>query len=195
MLRFPARRWTISAMAHQFTTSYISDSVELFRYYKRMAENAMAQCPDDKLCAELDTQSNSISIIVKHMAGNMRSRWTDFLTTDGEKADRQRDTEFETPMETRREILAVWEAGWKLLFDALTALTDDDLGKTVRIRTEAHSVMQAINRQVAHYSYHIGQIVYLARHFAGGQWKTLTIPKKKSGEFNARVGARERSQR
>ena len=155
----------------------------------------MAQCPDDKLCAELDTQSNSISIIVKHMAGNMRSRWTDFLTTDGEKADRQRDTEFETPMETRREILAVWEAGWKLLFDALTALTDDDLGKTVRIRTEAHSVMQAINRQVAHYSYHIGQIVYLARHFAGGQWKTLTIPKKKSGEFNARVAAGERSQR
>jgi uncharacterized damage-inducible protein DinB len=182
-------------MAHEFTTSYIKDSAGLFRHYKRLAENAMAQCPDDKLCAEIDPQSNSIAIIVKHMAGNMRSRWTDFLSTDGEKPDRQRDAEFEAPPKSRPEIMAMWEAGWKLLFDALAPLTDADLEKTVTIRTEPHSVTQAINRQIAHYSYHIGQIIYVARHFAGSQWKAVTIPKKKSREFDAKVVSGELSQR
>ncbi len=182
-------------MGHEFTTSYLKDSVELLRHYKRLAENALAQCPDGRLCAEIDSESNSISIIVKHMAGNMRSRWTDFLSTDGEKPDRQRDTEFEAPMKTRAEIMDMWEAGWKLVFAALTPLTADDLEKTVTIRTEPHSVMQAINRQIAHYSYHVGQIVYVARHFAGSEWKTLTIPKKKSAEFNARVITGKASQR
>jgi uncharacterized damage-inducible protein DinB len=183
------------AMAHQFTTSYTKDAIELFRYYKRLADNAIAQCPDDKLCAEIDPESNSIAIIVKHMAGNMRSRWTDFLTTDGEKPDRHRDSEFEAPAKTRADLLAMWESGWKLLFDALTPLTDADLSATITIRTEPHSVMQAINRQIAHYSYHIGQIVYLARHFAGSQWNTLSIPKNKSRDFNVRVASGEASQR
>jgi uncharacterized damage-inducible protein DinB len=182
-------------MAHQFTTSYLKDAIDLFRYYKRLGDNAIGQCPDDKLSAEIDPESNSVAIIVKHMAGNMRSRWCNFLTTDGEKPDRQRDAEFEGAPATRAEIMAMWDAGWNYLFEALTPLTDPDLSRTVTIRTEPHSVTQAINRQVAHYSYHVGQIVYVARHFAGSSWRTLTIPKKKSGEFNAQVASGEKSQR
>jgi uncharacterized damage-inducible protein DinB len=169
-------------MGHEFTTSYLKDALGVFHYYQRLGERAMAQCPDDRLCAEIDAQSNSIAIVVKHMVGNMRSRWTNFLSTDGEKPDRQRDTEFEAPLRSRAEILAMWESGWKFVFDAVTPLTEDDLEKTVTIRAEPHSVMQAINRQIAHYSYHVGQIVFLARHFAGSEWKTLTIPKRKSAE-------------
>jgi hypothetical protein len=182
-------------MAHQFTTSYLKDSIDLFRYYKKLGERAMAQCPDAALFMTLDAESNSIAIIVKHMAGNMRSRWTDFLTSDGEKPDRNRDTEFEGPPATRAELMAMWERGWNLLFGALESLTDEDASRTVTIRTEPHSVMQAINRQVAHYSYHVGQIVYVARHFAAEKWQTLTIPKKKSAEFNRQVTAGEKSQR
>jgi hypothetical protein len=182
-------------MAHQFTTSYWRDSIDLFRHYKKMGDRALAQCPDDRLIAEIDPASNSIAVIVKHMTGNMRSRWTDFLTSDGEKADRNRDSEFECPTATRADVLAMWESGWKVLFSALESLSDADLEKTVTIRGEPHSVMQAINRQVAHYSYHVGQIVYLARHFAGGDWQSLTIAKKKSAEFNARVASGEASQR
>jgi uncharacterized damage-inducible protein DinB len=182
-------------MAHQFTTSYVKDSIDLFRYYKNLAERAMAQCPDEALFTTLDAESNSIAIIVKHMSGNMRSRWTDFLTSDGEKPDRNRDTEFEEPPKTRAELLELWERGWKYVFDALQALNDADLARTVAIRSEPHSVMQAINRQVAHYSYHVGQIVYLARHFAGNKWQSLTIPKRKSAEFNRQVAAGEKSQR
>src|SRR6266446_8626796 len=154
-------------MPHQFTTSYIKDSIDLFRYYKNLAERAMAQCPDAVLFTILDAESNSIAVIVKHMSGNMRSRWTDFLTSDGEKPDRNRDTEFENPPATRTRLMEMWERGWKLLFGALEPLSDADLTRTITIRTEPHSVTQAINRQVAHYSYHVGQIVYLARHFAG----------------------------
>jgi len=182
-------------MAHQFTTSYLKDSLDVFRYYKKLGERAMAQCPDDALFASLDAGSNSIAIVVKHMAGNMRSRWTDFLTTDGEKPDRNRDTEFETPPKTRAALMELWERGWKYVFDALEPLGDEDLVRTITIRTEPHSVMQAINRQVAHYSYHVGQIVYVAKHLAGNKWQTLTVPKKKSAEFNARVAAGEASQR
>jgi uncharacterized damage-inducible protein DinB len=182
-------------MAHQVTTSYLKDSIDLFRYYKKLAERAMAQCPDEGLFTMLDAESNSIAIVVKHMAGNMRSRWTDFLTSDGEKPDRNRDTEFEAPPATRAELMEMWESGWKLLFDALEQLSDADLTRTITIRTEPHSVTQAINRQVAHYCYHVGQIVYLARHFAGDKWQTLTIPKKKSVEFNRQVAAGEKSQR
>jgi uncharacterized damage-inducible protein DinB len=182
-------------MAHQFTTSYLQDSLGVFRYYKNLGERAMAQCPDNALFTELDAESNSIAIIVKHMAGNMRSRWTDFLITDGEKPDRNRDTEFEDAPKTRAALMELWQRGWKLVFDALQPLTEEDLARKVTIRTEPHSVMQAINRQIAHYSYHVGQIVYLARHFAGSQWQTLTVPKKKSAEFNARVARGEISQR
>jgi len=182
-------------MPLEFTTSYLKDSVELFRFYKKGAERAMAQVSDQQLFLELDPGSNSIAIIVKHMVGNMRSRWVDFLTTDGEKADRNRDSEFENPYATREELLQAWEAGWGHVFTALEPLTDEDMGRKVMIRGEAHSVMQAINRQIGHYAMHIGQIVMLSKHFAGEQWETLTIPRKRSAEFNRQVAAGEKSQR
>src|SRR5260370_26541027 len=155
----------------------------------------MYQGRDEGLFTMVDGEWNSIGIVVKHMAGNMRSRWTDFLTSDGEKPDRNRDNEFEAPPTTRAELMEMWERGWKLLFGALEPLGDADLTRTITIRTEPHSVMQAINRQVAHYSYHAGQIVYLARHFAGDKWQTLTIPKNKSTEFNRQDAACEKSLR
>ena len=184
-------------MAHQFSTSYLKDSTEIFRYYKKLAERAMEQCPDEGLFATLDAESNSIAIIVKHFAGNARSRWTCFLTADGEKPDRNRDSEFEDAPKTRAELAALWEQGWKSVFDALAGLSDADLERTVTIRGEAHSVMQAINRQVAHYSYHLGQIVLLSKHFAAanGKWVALTIPRKQSSQFNADVASGKRSQR
>ena len=182
-------------MAHEFTTSYLKDTADLFRYYKRLGDRAMQQTPDEGLFATLDAESNSIAIIVKHLSGNMRSRWTDFLTSDGEKPDRNRDSEFEAPPATRIGLLDMWEAGWKLVFDSLAHLTEADLGRTIPIRGEAHSVMQAINRQLTHYAYHVGQIVYLAKHFAGPDWNALTIPRRKSAEFNSRVAAGKASQR
>lgn len=185
-------------MAHQFSTSYVEDSLSLFRYYKKLGDRAMEQCPDEGLFATLDAESNSIAIIVKHMAGNMRSRWTDFLTSDGEKPDRNRDTEFETPPTTRTDLLAMWERGWQCLFTALEPLTDADLGKTVTIRTEPHSVMQAINRQMAHYGMHVGQILYAAKHFTTakmGTWNSLSVPRGKSTQFTKDVTAGIKSQR
>jgi len=182
-------------MGLQFTTSYLADSLELFRYYKKLAERAMDQVTDEELSATLDGEMNSIAIVVKHMAGNMRSRWTDFLTTDGEKPDRNRDTEFVDPPATREALLQVWEDGWAHVFQALEPLSDDDLGRIVTIRGEAHSVMQAINRQVAHYAHHVGQIVMLAKHFAHERWRSLSVPRNRSGEFNRKVAAGEISQR
>ncbi len=166
-------------MALGFTTSYLEDSVALFQYYKKLAERAMEQVTEEQLFAVLDEEANSIGVIVKHMAGNMRSRWTDFLTTDGEKPDRHRDSEFMDPPPTREALLAVWEDGWKHVFRALEPLTDADLSRTVTIRGEPHSVLQAVNRQLAHYACHAGQIVFLAKHFAGGRWQSLTIPRKR----------------
>jgi len=185
----------ISNMALRFTTSYLEDSLTLFRYYKNLAERAMAQVSDEQLLKVLDSEMNSIALIVKHMAGNMRSRWTDFLTTDGEKPNRDRDTEFVNPPESRQATLAVWEEGWQCLFRALGPLSEEDLQRTVTIRGESHSVMQAINRQVAHYSYHCGQIVLLAKHFKNSEWQSLSVPRWKSAEFNRRVLGGEASQR
>jgi uncharacterized damage-inducible protein DinB len=182
-------------MALEFTTSYIEDSQTLFRHYKGLAERAMEQVTDEQLCVALDKESNSIAIIVKHMAGNMRSRWTDFLTTDGEKPDRDRDSEFVNPPATRKALLDEWEDGWTCVFQALGSLTDADLGRTVTIRGEAHSVMQAVNRQVAHYAHHVGQIVMLAKHLAHERWQSLSVPRNRSAEFNRRVAAGELSQR
>jgi len=182
-------------MPLEFTTSYLKDSLELFRYYKKHCERAMAQVSDVQLFTELNEGENSIAIIVKHMAGNMRSRWVDFLTTDGEKPDRNRDGEFEDPPATRGELMQLWEENWGHVFHALEPLTDTDLGRTVLIRGEAHSVMQAINRQVAHYSMHIGQIVMLGKHFAGERWQSLSIPRNRSAEYNRKVAAGESSQR
>jgi Protein of unknown function (DUF1572) len=182
-------------MALQFTTSYLEDSLAVFHYYKKLGERAMEQVSDAELVASLDDGGNSIAVIAKHLAGNMRSRWTDFLTSDGEKPDRDRDSEFADPAGTRESLLAAWEDGWALLFGALEALTDADLGRTITIRGEAHSVMQAVNRQLAHYPYHVGQIVLLAKHFAGERWKTLSVAKNKSEEFTRKVEAGEASQR
>jgi hypothetical protein len=182
-------------MPHQFTTSYVEESLTVFRLYKKMAEGAMAQMSDDQLFVTLDAESNSVALIVKHMTGNMRSRWTDFLTSDGEKPDRNRDSEFVDPPPTREALLESWENGWKLVFSAIEPLTDADLARTVMIRSEPHCVMQAINRQIAHYAQHIGQIVFLAKHLAAPNWKPLTIPRNKSAEFNRRVLSGEASQR
>ena len=182
-------------MALEFTTSYLWDSLSMFRYYKKLADRAMEQVRDEDLFAFLDGESNSIAVIAKHMAGNMRSRWTDFLTTDGEKPTRDRDSEFVDPPTTRDAINEMWEGGWTCLFAALEPLADADLERRVTIRGEQHSVMQAINRQGAHYSYHVGQIVFLARHYAGERWVSLSVPRNKSAEFNRRVAAAEASQR
>jgi len=182
-------------MTLEFTTSYLQDSIEVLRHYKRLAERAIAQIPDDALVAVPDAESNSIAIIVKHLAGNMRSRFTDLLTSDGEKPDRKRDTEFEAPPQTRAELMAMWEAGWQHVFNALTPLTEAQLSQKVYIRSEAHSVTQAINRQLAHYAYHVGQIVYVAKHFAAENWSSLTIPRGKSDEFISRVASGKASQR
>jgi hypothetical protein len=182
-------------MALQFTTSYIEDSLAVFRYYKKLGERAMQQVTDAQLFALLDDEANSIAIIVKHLTGNMRSRWTDFLTTDGEKPSRNRDSEFVDPSATREALLKDWEDGWSRVFQAIEPLTESDLGRTITIRGEAHSVMQAINRQLAHYPHHVGQIVLLAKHFAGERWQSLSVARNQSAEFNRKVAAREASQR
>jgi hypothetical protein len=186
-------------MALEFTTSHIEDTRTLFRQSKGLADRAMAQVSDEQLFLTLGEEENSIAILVKHTAGNLRSRWTDFLTTDGEKPDRNRDCEFENPASpagmTRTALLEDWERGWATLFGTLESLSDADLGRTVRIRGEAHSVMQAINRSLGHCAYHAGQIVLLAKHYAGEDWQSLTIPRNRSAEFNRRVAAGEASQR
>jgi hypothetical protein len=182
-------------MGLQFTTSYLEDSLTLFQQCKNLADRAMAQVTDDQLSAVLDGEMNSIALIVKHMAGNMRSRWTDFLVSDGEKPDRNRDSEFVEPPAGREAVMNLWEQGWDCVFRALEPLTDADLTRTITIRGEAHSVMQAINRQIAHYSYHCGQIVFLAKHFRGADWNSLSVPKRASGGFNEKVLRGEASQR
>lgn len=182
-------------MALEFSTSHISDSISLFRYYKNLAERAMAQVADEDLLHAQDEECNSIAIIVKHIAGNMRSRWRDFLTTDGEKPDRNRDSEFEEPPKSRAELIRTWDEGWACLFQALAGLDDSHLSQKVLIRGEAHSVMQAINRQLCHYSYHVGQIVALAKQRRRGEWASLSVPRHKSAEFNRRVLSGESSQR
>jgi hypothetical protein len=164
---------------------YLEDAVVCFRSYKKMAEKAIAQVNDEELFATIDEEGNSIAVIMKHITGNMFSRWTDFLTTDGEKPDRNRDMEFvNTPDTTRDAVMARWEEGWQCLFDALEPLQPEDCERKVHIRGEEHSVMQAINRQLTHYSSHIGQIVFLAKHLKSTEWKTLSIPRNRSAEFN-----------
>ncbi len=165
---------------------YLTDALQTFRDSKKLAERACAQVSDKDFFATLDPESNSIAVNLKHMAGNMLSRWTDFLTTDGEKPNRERDMEFEMlPGTTKDELFAFWKKGWQCLFAAIEPLGPDDLLRTVLIRGQKHTVMQAINRQIAHYSYHVGQIVYLAKHFKSSEWQTLSVPRNKSAEFNA----------
>lgn len=167
---------------------YMSGIRRLFRQYKDLGEKAMAQVNDEQLHWKYEKDSNSISIIVKHMSGNMLSRWTDFLTADGEKKWRNRDAEFEDTIRTKEDLLKTWEKGWQCLFAAVDSLDAKDLDKTIFIRNEPHSVLEAINRQIAHYSYHIGQIVYIAKMVNPGHWESLSIPKGKSEEFNTLHG-------
>jgi uncharacterized damage-inducible protein DinB len=171
---------------------YLRDVTLQLGKYRDLAERALAQISEEQLFAVLGEESNSLAVIVKHMAGNMRSRWTDFLTTDGEKPDRGRDGEFEIAAEDGYEsVMAAWDSGWGTTLDAISALTWEDLEATVTIRGEPHSVVEAINRQLTHYAYHVGQIVFLARHLAGPKWRSLSIPKGKSAEYEvAKTGSR-----
>lgn len=167
----------------------LDDAIWSFRKQKELADRALAQVDDAAFFRALDAESNSLAVIVKHVAGNQLSRWRDFLTTDGEKPDRRRDGEFEMPAEaTRAEVEARWEAGWRTLFETLASLGPDDLLRTVRIRNEPHTVVQAIDRQLVHYAQHVGQIVFLAKHWAGPAWKTLSIPRGQSREFEKAAG-------
>jgi hypothetical protein len=181
---------------HAHAAHYLADARATLAKYKTLAEGAMAQMADDALFATPpggDEESNSVAVIVRHMAGNMRSRWTDFLTTDGEKPDRDRDREFEpydADRSARASLLGEWESGWRLVFAALDALSPADLGRTVTIRGEPLTVTQAITRQIAHYSYHVGQIVYVAKLLRAGEWKTLSIARNASRQFNEGLGHR-----
>ena len=171
-------------MPSDLATHYLEEARRQLRGHKRMGEGAMAQLRDEDFFVTLDPESNSIAILVKHLAGNMRSRFTDFLTTDGEKPDRFRDREFEvTSTTTRGDVMKWWEEGWACVFGAVDPLQPEDVTRTVTIRGEGHTVLQAINRQIAHYAQHIGQIVFLAKHLKSSEWKTLSIPRGKSEEF------------
>ncbi len=164
---------------------FLEDALKSFRDYKKLAERAFQQIDEADLFRTIDGESNSIAVNMKHMAGNMLSRWTGFLTSDGEKPNRERDMEFVMlPNTTKAEMVAYWEKGWQCVFDAVERLTADDLMRVVKIREQDHTVVQAINRQIAHYSYHVGQIVYLAKHFKSSDWQNLSVPKNKSAEFN-----------
>ena len=171
-------------MTNKFIENFHADALQSFRNYKRMAERAVEQVSDEEFFALIEAEANSIAVIVKHIAGNLWSRWREFLTSDGEKADRQRDTEFELTQDTRESLMQFWEQGWQTLFDNVEPLNEDDFARTVTIRGEPHTVVEAISRQLTHYAYHVGQIVLLAKHFKSGEWKTLSVPKNRSAEFN-----------
>lgn len=172
-------------MNEELARHYLDDALKVFRNYKKLGEKAMAQLSDEELFRALDAEMNSVALNVKHIAGNMRSRWTDFLTTDGEKPDRQRDSEFElSEGTTRADVLRWWEAGWRVTFAALEPLQPADVLREVTIRSEPHTVLMAINRQLAHYAYHVGQIVFLAKHFKSAAWQSLSIPRGQSETFN-----------
>jgi uncharacterized damage-inducible protein DinB len=181
----------IKSMTEQIIKNYLSDAIESFRSYKQMAEKAMAQISDEEFFRSIDEEANSVAVIVKHMAGNLRSRWTDFLTSDGEKPDRRRDTEFEMINDTRESLMQFWEAGWQTLFGSIEPLTAEDFGRFVTIRGEPHTICEALNRQMTHYAYHVGQIVLLSKHFRSSDWKTLSVPKNKSAEFNQFLAEKE----
>ena len=186
-------------MHDDLATHYLEEARRQFRGHKRLAEAAMAQLKDEEYFITLDPESNSIAVLVKHLAGNMRSRVTGFLTTDGEKPDRNRDTEFEMNSgTTRAEVMRWWEEGWTCVFATIDALTPDDVMRTVTIRGEPHTAMQAINRQIAHYSSHVGQIIFLAKHFAvaeTGNFNSLSVPRNRSAAFNTDVAAGRKSGR
>jgi Protein of unknown function (DUF1572) len=167
---------------------YLDEARRQFRGHKRLAEGALAQLRDEEFFLTIDPEANSIATLVKHIAGNMRSRFTDFLTSDGEKPDRRRDQEFElSANSTRADVMRWWEEGWGIVLSAVAALEPEDVERTVMIRGEPHTVLQAINRQIAHYAYHVGQIVFLAKHLRSREWKSLSIPRGKSEEYNRKA--------
>ena len=172
---------------HDVALAMINGSISAFRSNKGWADKAIAQLSDDKLHVALDANTNSIAVIMKHVAGNLLSRWTDFLTTDGEKSWRNRDDEFVDTFENRDQLISYWESGWQTLFDSLSVLSGEDLGKNVTIRGELHSVPLAMQRSLAHTTYHIGQIILISRILAGDNWTTITIPRGGSSNFNQRV--------
>jgi hypothetical protein len=175
---------SVTSLDASVGAAYLKDVVRQYRLYKGYVDQALPRVPDQHLHTALDANSNSIAVIVKHVAGNLRSRFRDFLTADGEKADRHRDTEFEMPVvASRDEIMQWWDEAWAILFGSIEALTPDDLGRTITIRGEGYLVIEALNRSIAHTASHVGQIVYLARHFAGPSWTSLTIPKGASANI------------
>lgn len=166
------------------TTDYLKSIKKQFEYYKSVGEKTFAQLSDDDYFWQYNEESNSIAIVVNHLYGNMKSRWSEFLTTDGEKEWRNRDLEFEAIIKTKDELLSKWEDGWRCLFTALNSLNESNFNTKVYIRNQEHTILEAINRQLPHYSYHIGQITYIGRMIKGNEWKSLTIPKGKSSDFN-----------
>lgn len=175
------------------TTSYLESVKKQFLYYKMLGEKAMVQLEPEQLFVSVNEETNSIAVIVKHLSGNMLSRWTDFLTTDGEKETRNRDAEFENNLQTKEEVLASWNAGWNCFLGALDSLQPEQLSEIIYIRNEGHTVIEAINRQLAHYPYHIGQIVFCAKQLKKDDWNSLSIPKNKSNSYNADKFAHEKS--
>ncbi|HJR08633.1 MAG TPA: DUF1572 family protein [Pyrinomonadaceae bacterium] len=181
-------------MNEALAAHFLEDALAVFRKYKKLGEDAMAQVGDEEFFALIDAEANSVAVIVKHLAGNMRSRWSDFLTADGEKADRNRDSEFVIETETtREEVMRWWEAGWQCVFAAVEPLQPEDLERTVTIRGEPHTVVKAINRQLTHYAYHVGQIVLLAKHFKSENWESLSIARGQSASFNQSLRRGEKS--
>ena len=161
--------------------------IKRFLYYKELGDRSLAQLSEEQIFLQYNEESNSIAIIIKHIAGNMRSRWINFLTEDGEKSWRNRDSEFENTFKTKEEVLEYWEKGWACLFEALNQITDENINSTIYIRGEAHSVVDAVFRQLAHYPYHIGQIIYIAKMMKNEDWQTLSIARNKSADFNAEM--------
>jgi hypothetical protein len=175
------------------TTNYLESARKQFEYYKMLGEKTIEQLPDRQLFYQFNDESNSIAMIVKHLSGNMRSRWTDFLTSDGEKDWRNREAEFENDLADRQELMAQWNEGWTCLFNALSTLTEENLEATVYIRNQGHSVVEAINRQLAHYPYHIGQIVFIGKMLLNDQWQSLSIPRGRSEQYNAEKFAKPKA--
>jgi hypothetical protein len=176
-----------------FYQDYLSDAIQSFRSYKKLADRCIDQVSEEEFFAVVDEESNSIAVLVKHVAGNLHSRWRDFLTTDGEKPERERDQEFEIMADTRESLLEFWNSGWESLFGSIEPLTDEDFAKIITIRGEPHTIVEAINRQLTHYSYHIGQIVFLGKHLRSSKWNTLSVPRNRSAEYNRHLTEQQAS--
>ena len=181
-------------MNESFEQQYLNDALATFSGYRKLAERALAQISDEELFETIDEESNSIAVVMKHLARNMISRWTDILTSDGEKPDRNRDLEFVIEsQDTQADLFAYWEKGWECLLNALESLRPTDFERKALIRGEEHTIVQAVNRQMTHYAYHVGQIVFLAKHFRSKDWKSLSVPKNRSSSFNEYMQQRPRS--